>query len=98
MAVQKHDIEDYEDLEVRAFGLGEGNSKRDGEQKAAKMCLIKLGLLNEDQYNDDDLLEIDFNDLSNSEEQNDESNILDDNYSNNIESNSGNETESDYDE
>ena len=27
MAVQKHDIEDYEDLEVRAFNLGEGNSK-----------------------------------------------------------------------
>ena len=76
MAVQKHDTEDYEDIETRAFGYGEGNSKREGEQKAAKMALIKLDMLNEDQYIDSDILEVDLEALNKSDE-NSESNILD---------------------
>jgi dsRNA-specific ribonuclease len=76
MAVQKHDAEDYMDIQERAFGYGEGNSKRDGEQKAAKMCLIKFGLLNDDQFCDADILEVDFDALNNTNE-NKESNILD---------------------
>ena len=75
MAVQKHDAEDYQDIQERAFGYGEGNSKG-WRTKAAKMCLIKFGLLNDDQYCDEDILEVDFDALNNSDE-NKESNILD---------------------
>ena len=113
MAVQKHDTEDYEDIEVRAFGYGEGNSKREGEQRAAKMALIKLGMLNEDQYIESDILEVDLEALKKSDD-NSESNILDnnsDNEDNNsqiseltdlenyeVESDASQETASDYDE
>ena len=112
MAVQKHDTEDYEDIEVRAFGYGEGNSKREGEQRAAKMALIKLGMLNEDQYIDSDILEVDLEALQRSDE-NSQSNILDNNDEEDndseisditdlanyeVESDAGEETESDYDE
>ena len=114
MAVQKHDAEDYEDIEDKAFGYGEGNSKREGEQRAAKMALIKLGMLNEDQYIESDILEVDLDALNKSEE-NSQSNILDnnsdedldansniseltDNEKYELESNASQETESDYDE
>jgi len=110
MAVQKHDTEDYEDIEVRAFGYGEGNSKRDGEQRAAKMALIKLDMLNEDQYVDSDILKVDLNSLKKSDDSS-ESNILDNNSDNKsdisditdldnyeVESDGSQETESDYDE
>tara|TARA_B100001248_G_C27369280_1_gene450792 strand:- start:73 stop:1200 length:1128 start_codon:yes stop_codon:yes gene_type:complete len=111
MAVQKHDTEDYEDIEVRAFGYGEGNSKREGEQRAAKMALIKLGMLNEDQYIDSDILEVDLEALQKSDD-NSQSNILDNNDEDDksdlsditdlanydVESDVSQETESDYDE
>ena len=106
MAVQKHDTEDYEDIDVRAFGYGEGNSKRDGEQRAAKMALILLDMLNEDQYVESDILNVDLSALKKSDDSS-ESNILDnksdisditdlDNYE--VESDGSQETESDYDE
>ncbi|VVU94807.1 Ribonuclease-III-like [seawater metagenome] len=76
MAVQRHDAEEYEDVQERAFGFGDGSSKRDGEQKAAKMCLIKYGLLNEDQFTQDDIMEIDFEALNKSDDNCDKSNIL----------------------
>lgn len=110
MAVQKHDVEDYVDMEERAFGFGEGNSKRDGEQKAAKMCLIKFGLLNEDQYTEEDMLEVDFSALNKNESDDKSTNIIDTSESNSLEKddlsitsdeessvNNDSETDSDYD-
>jgi len=109
MAVQKHDTEDYEDVKVRAFGYGEGNSKREGEQKAAKMALIKLDMLNEDQYIESDILEVDLEALQRSDD-NSQSNILDNNDDEDNKSDLSDitdlanyevesvETESDYDE
>ena len=116
MAVQKHDTEDYEDVETKAFGYGEGNAKRDGEQRAAKMALIKLGMLNEDQYVESDILKVDLEALQNADDNSQstsKSNILDNDDSDDnasdisditdlanykVESNAGEETDSDYDE
>jgi ribonuclease-3 len=111
MAVQKHDVEDYVDVQERAFGFGEGNSKRDGEQKAAKMCLIKYGLLNVDQYTQEDILEVDFEALNKDESDDKSTNIIDTSESNSLERddemsitsnedssvNNDSETDSDYD-
>jgi dsRNA-specific ribonuclease len=100
MAVQRHDAEDYEDIQVRAFGYGDGSAKRDGEQKAAKMCLIKYGLLNSDQYCKADIMEVNFDALNNSDETGKESNILEtsdsiDNDKNNSDKNNTDNNNSD---
>jgi ribonuclease-3 len=42
----------YKDL---CISFGNGNSKKDGEQKASKMALILYGQLNKDQYNSSDI-------------------------------------------
>jgi len=42
-------------MDEQFLGYGIGNSKKEGEQKAAKMTLILLGQLNKDQYNSNDI-------------------------------------------
>lgn len=49
--------------EKRYCGFGVGNSKKIGQKKAAKMALIKLGVLNEDQYNHSDIYYPDWDNL-----------------------------------
>ena len=60
MGVLKHDVKldslsDKIDYSKKCIGFGIGNSKRDGEQKAAKMSLIIYGKLNKDQYSNNDI-------------------------------------------
>ena len=43
------------DVNNTFIGYGIGNSKKDAEQKASKMALIKLGCLNKDQYTEEDI-------------------------------------------
>jgi len=43
------------DVNNTFIGYGIGNSKKDAEQKASKMALIKLGSLNKDQYTEEDI-------------------------------------------
>jgi ribonuclease-3 len=56
------DDKNYKDLCI-SFGMGP--SKKDGEQKAAKMSLILGGTLNNDQYSTNDVYYPDFNKLKN---------------------------------
>jgi len=55
MAVEKHDANRNTPIEEKFFGFGIGNSKKEGEQYAAKMALILLGMLEKDQYNTTDI-------------------------------------------
>ena len=55
MGVEKQDISSDESIENKCLSYGIGLSKKEGEQKAAKMALILYGVLNKDQYDDSDL-------------------------------------------
>jgi ribonuclease-3 len=55
MGVGKHDFKNEDPIEKKCIGYGIGNSKKEGEQNAAKMALIIYGILNEDQYSNSDL-------------------------------------------
>ena len=55
MGVDKPDSTGKEPLEERCIGFGIGNSKKEGEQAAAKMVLINFGVLNKDQYTTADI-------------------------------------------
>ena len=57
MGVIKNDINNVEDINIedKYVGFGLANSKKAGEQKAAKMALITFGVLKDDQYNFSDL-------------------------------------------
>ena len=88
------------DLKNRCISFGMGSSKKEGEQRAAKMALIILGILKEDQYTKADLYYpnwslIDNNDgkliLNNNDDDNDDNND-DDNNDNN------NDNDGDYDD
>lgn len=61
MGVLKDDINSENCMEEKYIGFGVGNSKKIGEQKAAKMALIIFGLLNDDQYNQSDIYYPDWN-------------------------------------
>jgi hypothetical protein len=50
MGVEKADSNQKEHFKDRCIGFGTGNSKKEGEQAAAKMALISYGVLKEDQY------------------------------------------------
>ena len=54
MGVEKQDISSNESIENKCLSYGIGLSKKEGEQKAAKMALILHGVLNKDQYDDSD--------------------------------------------
>jgi ribonuclease-3 len=55
MGVIKNDINNDTSIEDKYVGFGLANSKKAGEQKAAKMALITFGVLKDDQYNFSDL-------------------------------------------
>ncbi len=54
MGVKKHDSNST-NIEDMCISYGIGNSKKEGEQYAAKMSLIILGILKEDQYSSSDI-------------------------------------------
>ena len=100
MGVEKHDInkskkEEYiknKDYQNLCISFGIGNSKKEGEQKAAKMSLIINGILNKDQYSQSDIYYPNFSELF-KDEKSEASNDFEDNS--NINSDSE-ETDSDY--
>jgi ribonuclease-3 len=55
MGVLKNDIDNNTCIEDKYVGFGVANSKKAGEQKAAKMALITFGILKDDQYIFNDL-------------------------------------------
>jgi ribonuclease-3 len=55
MGVLKNTFLSTDNLKDRCISYGIGYSKKDGEQQAAKMALIIHGLLNSDQYSQDDI-------------------------------------------
>jgi ribonuclease III len=55
MGVLKHNATNENCIEDKYVGFGLANSKKAGEQKAAKMSLITFGVLKDDQYNFSDL-------------------------------------------
>lgn len=55
MGVEKPNVQPYDKKNNRYIGYGIGNSKKEGEQAAAKMALIVYGILNKDQYVKSDL-------------------------------------------
>lgn len=55
IGVLKHDANKMESIEDKFVGFGIGNSKKIAEQRSAKMALIIFGLLNDDQYSNDDI-------------------------------------------
>jgi ribonuclease III len=55
MGVLKNDNNNNTNIEDKYVGFGLANSKKAGEQKAAKMALITFGVLKDDQYNFSDL-------------------------------------------
>ena len=55
IGVLKHNVSKDDSIEDKFVGFGIGNSKKIAEQRSAKMALIIFGLLNEDQYNKDDI-------------------------------------------
>jgi ribonuclease-3 len=75
MGVEKYDVKPNDTLMNRCIGYGVGNSKKEGEQNAAKMALIIYGLLEKDQYDSSDIFTPNWN------------NILNDNNNNNNDNN-----------
>jgi ribonuclease-3 len=55
MGVERHDIELNCPIETSCISFGIGTSKKEGEQNAAKMALIILGVLKQDQYSQSDI-------------------------------------------
>ena len=55
MGVEKQDVDENTKLQDRCISFGKGNSKKEGEQNAAKMALIIYGLLKNDQYQNSDI-------------------------------------------
>ena len=55
MGVEKPDCNPNSHFKTRCIGFGLGNSKKEGEQAAAKMALINYGVLKDDQYTKSDL-------------------------------------------
>ena len=51
MGVENHDVKPKDSIDKRCFAFGIGNTKKEGEQNAAKMALAIHGVLNSDQYN-----------------------------------------------
>ena len=51
MGVERHDVKPKDTIEKRCIAYGIGNTKKEGEQNAAKMALAIHGVLKLDQYN-----------------------------------------------
>jgi hypothetical protein len=67
MGVEKHDVKSNDPIEKRCIAFGIGNSKKEGEQNAAKMALAIHGILNVDQYNQNDIYYPPWEKISNSD-------------------------------
>ena len=65
MGVEKFDVKPNDPINNRCIGYGIGNSKKEGEQNAAKMALITYGLLEKDQYDNSDIFIPNWNDILN---------------------------------
>lgn len=65
MGVEKgsSDNSNSSDFKDKCIGFGIGNSKRQGEQNAAKMALILYGYLKDDQYTNSDLYYPDWDEI-----------------------------------
>ena len=55
MGVEKHNVKPNDPIDKRCIAFGIGNSKKEGEQNAAKMALAIHGILKVDQYNQNDI-------------------------------------------
>ena len=55
MGVEKQDTRTNDSIQKRCIAFGIGNSKKEGEQNAAKMALIIHGILKLDQYSQNDI-------------------------------------------
>ena len=55
MGVSKPDYKNHNNIMEKCIGFGQGSSKKEGEQKAAKMALILYNMLNDDQYVKNDI-------------------------------------------
>jgi ribonuclease-3 len=64
MGVVKQDIQPNESIENKCISYGIGTSKKEGEQKAAKMALIIHGILNNDQYIQSDIYYPNWNNIN----------------------------------
>lgn len=62
MGVRKNNSDELK-KNNKYIGYGIGNSKKSGEQKAAKMALIVMNKLNKDQYNNNDIYYPDWNNI-----------------------------------
>jgi ribonuclease-3 len=65
MGVEKQNITADTPLQERCISYGIGNSKKEGEQNAAKMALIIHGVLNKDQYSQSDIYYPEWNKIEN---------------------------------
>lgn len=55
MGVEKQDSKPDDPIENKCISYGIGSSKKEGEQNAAKMALIIMGVLKQDQYSSNDV-------------------------------------------
>jgi ribonuclease-3 len=68
MGVEKYDVKPKDPIEKRCIAFGIGNSKKEGEQNAAKMALAIHGVLKLDQYNQNDIYYPPWGKMANSNE------------------------------
>jgi ribonuclease III len=73
--VLKNDASDEDSIEDKFVGYGIGNSKKITEQRAAKMSLISFGLLNDDQYCNNDIYYPDWRNIKIKLKEKDNSNL-----------------------
>jgi dsRNA-specific ribonuclease len=66
MGIEKNNISANEPEETRYISYGIGSTKKEGEQNAAKMALIKYNYLNYDQYLESDIYEPPWDKIKNS--------------------------------
>jgi hypothetical protein len=71
-------VVDNQNITTKYIGYGLSNTKKEGEQYAAKMALITYGILNSDQYTQSDIYNPDWNKILTKEEVNIEDDMYND--------------------